>query len=646
MTMALDYRKCAQEIVDHIGGRENVAQAAHCATRLRLVIKDNSKVDKEYLDNVEGVKGMFESNGQLQLIIGTGTVNKVYDEFLAITGMSAATKDDVKAAAAARQPLWKRLLKPIGDVFVPILPAIVASGLMMGLVEALGKASPSFASTDWYAFLDLVANTAFVFLPVIIAVSAARVFGGNIFLGAVIGCLMIHPALTNGWNAANGYDVWYLFGQIRIGNYTLGQINQLGYQGHVIPVMLSVLLMSKVEKWLHAHVPEMIDLFVTPLTTVFVTALATFAIIGPIFSTLETIVLDGAKILVQNPIGSCLMGALYPVTVVMGLHHMYNVIEAGMLAVKPVGGNIWMPIASAANFAQFGACLAVALKSQKDKTKSIALPSSLSAALGITEPAIFGINLRFYKPFVGGMIGGAIGALLASFMGIGASAYGVTGIPGYLTIEQPVQYTIVIGTAAAIAFVITWVLFKEDAKDETKDTKSTEAKDEKNAAEETKNPAAGSLTAASAEHKASFPQEVIIRCEAGELVAPVKGKVIPQTEIPDATFSQGILGAGVGIQPDDETVYAPCDGEISSVAESKHAIGISGPNGMEILIHVGVDTVAMQGNGFTPLVNDGDKITQGQPLLRFSKKMIADAGHPDVVVVLLTNSDDYNDVHI
>ena len=244
------------------------------------------------------------------------------------------------------------------------------------------------------------------------------------------------------------------------------------------------------------------------------------------------------------------------------------------------------------------------------------------------------------------MIGGAIGSLLASFMGIGASAYGVTGIPGYLTIEQPVQYTIVIGTAAAIAFVITWVLFKEDAKDETKDTKSTEAKDEKNAAEEKEEPAAGSLTAASAEHKASFPQEVIIRCEAGELVAPVKGKVIPQTEIPDATFSQGILGAGVGIQPDDETVYAPCDGEISSVAESKHALGISGPNGMEILIHVGVDTVAMQGDGFTPLVNDGDKITQGQPLLRFSKKMIADAGHPDVVVVLLTNSDDYNDVNI
>ena len=201
--MALDYRKCAQEIVDHIGGRDNVAQAAHCATRLRLVIKDNSKVDKEYLDNVEGVKGMFESNGQLQLIIGTGTVNKVYDEFLDITGMTAATKDDVKAAAAAKQPLWKRLLKPIGDVFVPILPAIVASGLMMGLVEALGKAIPGFAGSDWYAFLDMASNTAFAFLPVIVAVSAARVFGGNIFLGAVIGLMMVHGSLLNGWNVGS-----------------------------------------------------------------------------------------------------------------------------------------------------------------------------------------------------------------------------------------------------------------------------------------------------------------------------------------------------------------------------------------------------------------------------------------------------------
>ena len=621
--MALDYRKCAQEIVDHIGGRENVAQAAHCATRLRLVIKDNSKVDKDYLDNVDGVKGMFESNGQLQLIIGTGTVNKVYEEFLDITGMTAATKDDVKAAAAAKQPLWKRLLKPIGDVFVPILPAIVASGLMMGLVEALGKAIPGFAGTDWYAFLDMVANTAFAYLPVIVAISAARVFGGNIFLGAVIGLLMIHSSLTNGWNAANGYDIWYLFGHIKIGNYTLGQINQLGYQGHVIPVMIAVLFMSKLEKWLHDHVPEMIDLFVTPLTTVFVTALLTFVVIGPIFSALETAVLAGARVLVRNPIGACVMGAIYPWTVVMGLHHMYNVIEAGMLAES--GLNTWMPIASAANFAQFGACLAVGVKTRNAKTKAVAIPSALSAALGITEPAIFGVNMRFFKPFVAGMIGGAVGAIFGALTGIGATSYGVTGIPGFLTINNIPVYCVLLAIAGGIAFAVTNVIWKEEEK-----------------------PAAATA-AASPDRSApaeSAPKNVVISCSAGEILAPTPGRVISREQIPDETFASGVLGDGVAIEPESEYVYAPFDGTISSVADSRHAVGITGAGDMELLMHVGVDTVAMNGDGFEVFVKEGDEVKAGQKLLTFDRKKIAAAGHPDCVVTLLTNSDDYSDLKI
>lgn len=625
--MALDYRKCAQEIVDHIGGRDNVAQAAHCATRLRLVIKDNSKVDKTYLDNVEGVKGMFESNGQLQLIIGTGTVNKVYEEFLDITGMTAATKDEVKAAAAARQPLWKRLLKPIGDVFVPILPAIVASGLMMGLVEALAKIPGlGFAESDWFAFLDMVANTAFAYLPVIVAVSAARVFGGNIFLGAVIGLLMIHSALTNGWNAANGYDVWYLFGRLQIlPDYALGQINQLGYQGHVIPVILSVFCMSKIEKWFHDHVPEMLDLFITPLCTVMLTALLTFMIIGPIFSGLETVVLNAAELLVHNPLGAMVMGAIYPVTVVMGLHHMYNVIEAGMLA--SVGLNTWMPIASAANFAQFGACLAVGIKTRNQKTRSIAVPSALSASLGITEPAIFGVNMRFYKPFVAGMAGGALGALFGAFMGLGATAYGVTGIPGYLTINRPLLYTILLAISGGAAFAAAWFLFREDG-----------------AAASTSVPAASAPAETPKEER--FIGEAVIRCEAGTVAAPVKGQRVKQEDIPDETFAQGILGAGLGIRPEEGIVYAPYDGTISSVAESKHAIGISGNGDMELLIHVGIDTVAMNGDGFEPLVSEGDSVKLGQPVLRFSREKIRAAGHPDLVVVLLTNSDDYSSVEV
>ena len=618
--MALDYRKCAQEIADNIGGGANVVSAAHCATRLRLVIADNSKVNKEVLENVDGVKGMFESNGQLQLIIGTGTVNKVYDEFLSITGASAASKEDVKAAAAAKQPWYIRLLKPIGDVFVPILPAIVASGLMMGLVEALAKIPGlGFGDTDWFAFLDMAANTAFAYLPVIVAISAARVFGGNIFLGAVIGLMMIHSALTNGWAAADGYDVWYLFGHIKItDSYTLGQINQLGYQGHVIPVMLAVLFMSKLESWLHKHVPEMIDLFVTPLTTVLVTALVTFTIIGPIFSGLETIVLAGAEKLVSNPIGSCIMGAIYPATVVMGLHHMYNVIEAGMLASK--GLNTWMPIASAANFAQFGACLAVGLRSQNQKTKAVAIPSSMSAALGITEPAIFGVNMRFFKPFVAGMAGGAVGALVAAFMGIGASAYGVTGIPGYLTINNALLYTIVLAISGGLAFFITTVIFKEEAP-------------KKKAA-----PAAPLVDMAS--------QPVVIEVGADKVKSPAVGTLVPQDQIPDATFASGVLGAGLGITPSKGIVVAPIDGTISTVAESKHAIGISTDSGLELLIHVGVDTVQMNGDGFTPAVAEGDTVKAGDLLLNFDIDKIHKAGYADTVVFLLTNSDDYNDVKV
>ena len=622
--MALDYRKCAQEISDNIGGGANVVSAAHCATRLRLVIADNGKVNKAALEEVDGVKGMFESNGQLQLIIGTGTVNKVFDEFIAITGVAAGTKDDVKAAAAAKAPVWRQALKTVGDVFVPILPAIVASGLMMGLVEALAKIPGlGFGNSDWFAFLDTVANTAFAYLPVIVAVSAARVFGGNLFLGAVIGLLMIHSAFLNGWNVANTDAINSFFGVTDgviprwhlIGNIVT--IQRSGYQGHVIPVIIAVWLMSIIEKWLHKHVPEMIDLFVTPLCTVLATAFLTLWIVGPIFSTLETYVLAGAKILVRNPIGSGVMGAIYPWTVVMGLHHMYNVIEAGMLA--ETGLNTWMPIASAANFAQFGACLAVGLKVKNQKTKSVAIPSSMSAALGITEPAIFGVNMRFFKPFIAGMIGGAVGALVAAFMGIGATAYGVTGIPGYLTINNALLYTIILAISGGLAFFLTGVLWKEDAP--------------KKAA------AAPAPTVAA-------PTNAIISCNAGKVIAPAVGTVVAQADIPDDTFASGVLGEGVGINPTEGVVFAPFDGEITSVADSKHAIGLANAAGMEVLIHVGVDTVAMNGEGFDDKVAEGDKVKAGQVIMTFDRDAIKKANHPDCVVVLLTNSDDFADVKL
>ncbi len=614
--MALDYRKCAEQIAANIGGGANVISAAHCATRLRLVIADNSKVNKKALEEVDGVKGMFESNGQLQLIIGTGTVNKVYDEFLSVTGASAASKDDVKKAAASKMPLWKKILKTPGDVFVPILPAIVASGLMMGLVEAIPKFFPAFAGTDWYSFLDLVANTAFALLPVLVAISAARVFGGNIFLGAVIGLMMVHPALINAWTVGN-----YAAGEIPTWQLFFFKVQQVGYQGHVIPVILAVLLMATVEKWLHKHVPEMIDLFVTPLCTVLVTAFITFTIIGPIFSVLENYVLTGAKWLASSKLGAAVMGAIYPWTVVMGLHHMYNVIEAGMIA--QTGLNTWMPIASAANFAQFGACLAVALKVKNQRTKSVALPSSLSASLGITEPAIFGINFRFMKPFLCGMAGGAVGAFFGAIFGLGAPVYGVTGIPAIPAVNKTGLYLVELLISAGVAFALVWTIWHEEKPEEAKAEPAPEAK-----------PAEPALT---------VPTVSVIRCAAGQVLQPVEGNVIARESIPDDTFASGVLGDGIGVEPTAEVVVAPFDGTVSSVAESHHAVGLES-NGMELLIHVGVDTVNMAGDGFTCLVAEGDEVKAGQPLIRFDRQKIKAAGYSDTVAVLLTNSDDLEGV--
>ncbi len=531
---------------------------------------------------------------------------KVYDEFLSVSGMTAATKEEVKAAAAAQQPIFKRMIKALGDVFVPILPAIVASGLMMGLVEALGKAIPVFAGSDWYGILDLMANTAFTFLPILIAVSAARVFGGNIFLGAVIGMIMIHPNLINAWSVGSmevaDIPVWRLFGF---------PIRQVGYQGHVIPVVIAVWLMCKIEKWLHKHIPEMIDLFVTPLCTVLLTAFLTLGIIGPVFSTAESYVLDfaGWIITVGYGIGAMIMGALYPLTVVCGIHHMYNVIEAGLLSAED-GLNIWMPIASAANFAQRAACLAVGLKAKKLKTKSVAIPSSLSAALGITEPAIFGVNLRYVKPLICGMIGGAAGALLGSIFHIGATSYGVTGIPGFLiTLDYTIQYAIILIVSFGISFTLTWFTWKEEV-EEKENTKNTE-------------------------------EEKKIEPAAKMLFAPLKGNVIPREEIPDETFASGVLGDGVGIEPEIGEVVAPFDGEISSVTDTHHAIGITGSGEMEVLIHVGIDTINMHGDGFKIFVSEGEKVKAGQKLITFDISKIKAAGYSTTTAVLLTNSDDY-----
>lgn len=611
----MDYRVCASEIYKEVGGKENLISAAHCATRLRLVIADNSKTNVEALENIDGVKGVFDASGQLQIIIGTGTVNKVYDEFIAIAGISAATKEEVKQAAASKAVWWKRAIKTLGDIFVPIIPAIVATGLLCGLLGGLVQKWPGMADSNLYNLLNMFSNTALTFLPILIAISAARIFGGNIFLGAVIGMLMIHPDLVNAWSVAGGAQtqtLWSWFGAWNIAN--------VGYQGHVIPVVLSVWLMCTVEKWLHKKVPEMLDIFVTPLCSVLVAGFAAMTIIGPVFAQIETWVLSGAQALIAIPfgIGAFVMGGVYAPTVVAGVHHMYNAIEMMMLADN--GMNTWMPIATAANVAQGAAALAVALKTKNRKTKSMALPASLSAFMGITEPAIFGVNVRYGKPFVAGMIGGACGATIASMMGVYATANGVTGIFGFLiTTNCLTGYLLTFAIAAAVALLCSWVMYH----DETSEKKGGDYAEK---------------------HTVWEKQEIVT--EPNTVYAPFKGEIVALSDVPDDTFASGALGEGCAINPAEGMVAAPFDGEVSMVFETKHAIGLSSKDGVELLIHIGVNTVELNGEFFEVLVKEGDQITAGQPLITFDMDAIAKKGYSLTTPVIVTNTDDYTKVSV
>ena len=620
----MDYRKVAEQIYEKVGKKENLISAAHCATRLRLVIADNNRCDSKAVEEIEGVKGVFFASGQLQIILGTGTVNKVYDEFLQVSGLSAATKAEVKQAAAAQQNIFKRAIKTLGDIFVPIIPAIVASGFLMGIMEALNfMVNNGFMALDTsssiFVFANLFSNVAYVFLPILIAYSAAKAFGGNPYLGAVIGMLMIHPNLQNAWTVATEgvhirQSVWF----------GLYEIDLIGYQGHVIPVIIAVWVMCFIEKKLHKIVPEMFDLFVTPLVSVFVTGYLTYSMIGPLFVVIENGIIDGIQWLIALPlgIGSFIMGALYAPTVVAGIHHMYTIIDVGQLA--KYGVTYWLPLASAANLAQGAATLAVAVKTKNARTKSMALPSAFSAFMGITEPAIFGVNMRYFKPFICGCIGGACGALFASITQLGASGTGVTGLFGVLLcLNTPVQYVLMMAVSIGVSFTLTWIFGYKDEEPQVQKVSGNAAAAGEPAIEET------------------APEDV-----EKVIYAPIQGNVVLRESIPDETFASGVLGDGVGIEPETGEVVAPFDGEISSVAETRHAIGITGPGGMELLIHVGVDTVKMNGDGFTVLVSEGDKVKAGQNLMTFDICKIKAAGYSTTAAVLLTNSDDYQSCNV
>ena len=618
----MDYRKTAQDILDHVGGSKNIASAAHCATRLRLVIADNMKVSKEALENVNGVKGVFEASGQLQIILGTGTVNKVFAEFIDIAGITASSKAEAKEAAAEKQNWFVRAIKLLGDIFVPIIPAIVASGFLMGIMNSLDfMNSNGFLQINThssiYVFANLFSNIAYTFLQILIAFSVAKAFGANQYLGAVIGMIMIHPSLQNAYTVATeGVQ------QTQSVFFGLFKIDMVGYQGHVIPVIIAVWILAVIEKKLHKIVPEVLDLFVTPLVSVFVTGYLILSIVGPIFVWAENAILGAIQWMLTLPlgIGSLIMGSLYAPTVVTGIHQMYTAIDIGQIA--KYGVTYWLPLASAANVAQGAAALAVGIKSKDKKIKSLALPSSLSAFMGITEPAIFGVNLRFFKPFIAGCIGGGCGALYASLVHLGAKGTGVTGIFGILLcLNQPLQYLIEMVIAVGVAFAISFIIYKDaEPKTAVKTTATVE-----------------NITTADDDTTTTGVTEET-------LTSPVDGTQIPLAEVADETFASEMLGATVAVEPADGKIVAPCDGEVSNIFETGHAVCITTEAGGELLIHIGIDTVKMDGKGFTKKVSDGDKVHAGDVLVEADLNEIKNAGYQATTMMILTNTDEFTNI--
>lgn len=668
----MDHKHAAEQVIAAVGGKDNIVSAAHCATRLRLVIADDSKVDKAAVEDAEGVKGAFQAAGQLQIIFGTGTVNKVYDEFVRLSGAPAGSTADAKAAAAAKGNIIQRATKTLGDVFVPIIPAIVASGLLMGLTEGLNNAMGGVLDLNpWYTLIHTFANASFVFLQILIGFSAARVFGGNEFLGGVIGMIMNHTGLMNAWSIPGAVEKFGTAAYQVVGSDAAAQVLGLGsaaeatagaimgagyipqvqlfgfynvtlqgYQGHVIPVVVAVFIMCMIEKWLHKHVPDMLDLFVTPLVTVLVTGLLTMTIIGPVFAAFEELVLHFFQFLLAIPfgLGGALSGAIYPLTVVLGVHHMFNALEASMVA---AGSDPFNPIISAANIAQGAACFAVFLKTRSAKKKGLALPSGISSLLGITEPAIYGVNLPAMKPFVAAICGAAAGGAVSSFLGLTSISYGITGFFGYLITNNALHYTIVFAVAFGVAFLIATMLYKDPVEEGARAAVQIEMT---TPAEE--KAAAGQTVTEALVADASAPA-VLSTTTASEVVSsPMAGDSIPVADVADPVFACEAMGRTAAIEPTGSKVYAPVAGTVTMLAETGHAIGLLSDNGTEVLIHIGIDTVNLKGAPFTARVSTGDRVSKGDLMMDVDFDQVRTAGLPATTLIIITNSDDYSAIDV
>jgi len=610
----MDYNKIAKEILTYLGGENNVSSAAHCATRLRLVLNDDKKANIKEIEKMDAVKGVFNSGGQLQIIIGQGTVNKVYAAFIEGTKIGEASLSDNKRAAMKNMNPFEKFARMLSNIFVPIIPAIVASGLLMGILGMLQNFNLIDSKSGIYILLNMFSNAAFIFLPVLIAFSAAKEFGANPFLAAVLGGIMIHPDLQNAWTLGTGIKNSMDF-------YGM-HVSMVGYQGQVLPILIAIWVMGYIERGLRKIVPDILDILLTPFLTVLITGFFTFFIIGPAGRLLG----DGLSfglVAIYNTAGvfaGILFGGFYSLIVITGIHQSFQAVEAGLLANPSIHKDFLLPIWSMANVAQGGAAFAVYFITKNAKIKSIAGPASLSAVLGITEPAIFGVNLRYRRPFIAAAIGGAVGGGYVVFTKVVMTGMGVSGIPGTSIVPPASIMNYIIGMviAFATAFVVTTVLGIKEEKEVKKEIEE--------------------------DNKDKSIEEVLVYNESDanavlNLVSPANGNVVLLKDIPDKTFSDELLGKGIAVDPEDGIVVSPVDGTVVHLFETKHAIAIKTSDGMEILIHIGIDTVKMNGEGFKSFINSGDIIKKGQKLIEFDLDLVKAKAKSPITILVITNSD-------
>ncbi|WP_314072891.1 glucose PTS transporter subunit IIA [uncultured Granulicatella sp.] len=606
----------AKSVIEAIGGKDNVSSVAHCATRLRIMVKDKEKIDTNRVENIEKVQGAFFNAGQFQIIFGTGTVNRIYDEVVSL-GLPTSTTSEMKAEAAKQGNWFQRAVRTFGDVFVPIIPAIVATGLFMGLrglLEAFGVVLPS----DFLIYSKILTDTAFIALPALVVWSTFKVFGGNQTIGIVLGLMLISGSLPNAWEVAQGGEIV----PIRF----FGLVDVVGLQGSVLPAFIIGVVGANFEKWVRKYVPEVLDLLVTPFITLFVMSILGLFVLGPIFHQVEKVILSLTTTVLYLPfgLGGLIIGGTHQLIVVSGVHHIFNLLEINLLSAT--GQNPFNAIITAAMTAQGAAAVAIGVKTKSPKLKALTFPAALSAFLGITEPVIFGVNLRFRKPFVLSLLAGALGGALSALLGLAGTSNGITIIPGsmlYVGNQQLPQYLFMVAVSFALGFTFTYLFGYDDS------MLDTPVEAEGPSSQETQEEEVGAPATERTDEK---------------LHSPIVGEVVALSEVNDPVFSSGVMGQGIAVKPSKGVVYAPADAEIAIAFPTGHAYGLKTDNGAEILIHVGIDTVSLNGKGFEAKVSQGDRVRAGDIIGTFDSEVIAANGLDDTTMVIITNTMDYAEV--